>query len=246
MTQSGTKYLTRVTAVLFFVGITFASTAQSHSNNQGQKRFLVDPHKPYVYLEVDHVGPREPRTLGEPNIGIWLRLHNNCIVPITVHTFGVPDLAFAPPSSGPDEEIGVFDSVIANPPPWGLILVEPPKGGPLPGTLKPSELAKFLWASPQPQPVPTACAPAPTPKHEDAKMPRGYWFDVGTLTTIYPGDSIYFSLPRNHVSPKWHVEIQFEFDLNVHSTIPRPENYVTLYEDQIEERVQSQHSQKLH
>lgn len=246
MTHSGMKHLARITALLLAVGIVGTAQAQSrHAKiNSWQKRFLINPNKPYVYLEVDHVGPREPRVPDEPNIGIWLRLHNNCIVPITVFTFGVPDLAFAPPSAGENEEIGVYDAVIANPiPSWGIIRDEPPQGEPLPGTLEPSDLAKFLWAQPQPQPAPIAAVP-PHPQPKGSRMPPGYWADVGTLTTIDPGHSIYFSLPRNHVSPKWHVQIPFSFDLDVHTTIPHPENYVELYEDQVEEEIQTQKRRK--
>jgi hypothetical protein len=71
-----------------------------------QTRFVIDPSKPYVYLEVDHVGPRTPKGKGEPEVGIWLRLRNNSRLPIIVSTFG------GPPGS-PD--CGVMDEVVRNP-----------------------------------------------------------------------------------------------------------------------------------
>ena len=71
-----------------------------------QTRFVIDPNcKPYVYLEVDHVGPRTPKGKGEPEVGIWLRLRNNSRLPIIVSTFG------GPPGS-PD--CGVMDEVVRN------------------------------------------------------------------------------------------------------------------------------------
>lgn len=243
MTHTRTKTFARILAILVAIAIASSAVAQNRRAkiSSWQKQFLIDPAKPYVYLEVDHIGPRQPRAAGEPKIGIWMRLHNNCIVPIIVYTFGVPDFAFAPPSPGRNEEIGVYDSVIANPRPWGFIRDQPPHPATLTETMKPSDLANYLWAKPQLQAAPTATAPPPpSPKPKGAKMPMGYWFDVGTDTIIHPGESIYFSLPRNHVSPKWHVQIPFHFDLDVHSPIPRPENYVTLYEDQVEEKIHSQ------
>jgi len=71
-----------------------------------QTRLVIDPTKPYVYLEVDHVGPRDPRGKGEPKVGIWLRLKNNARLPIIVSTFG------GPPGS---PECGVMDEVVRNP-----------------------------------------------------------------------------------------------------------------------------------
>lgn len=52
--------------------------------------FLLDQSKPYVYLEVDHVGARKPLRDGEPNTGIWLRMKNNCKLPIVIMALGAP------------------------------------------------------------------------------------------------------------------------------------------------------------
>jgi len=75
------------------------------------KDFLIDPSKPYVYLEIDHIGPThkyppvpmEIYAIGAnassteagqairateqmPNQDIYLRLRNNCRIPIVVFT----------------------------------------------------------------------------------------------------------------------------------------------------------------
>lgn len=45
------------------------------------------------------------------------------------------------------------------------------------------------------------------------EMPRGYTMDVGSSITIAPGKAILFSIPTNHISERWHIEIRFEFEL---------------------------------
>jgi hypothetical protein len=49
--------------------------------------FLLDPSKPYTYLKFDHVGERQPIPGEERAQGLWLRLVNNCRIPIVVATF---------------------------------------------------------------------------------------------------------------------------------------------------------------
>ncbi len=65
--------------------------------------FVLDGTKPYVYLQFDHVGPRKPLHEGEPSTGLWLRIVNNCKVPISVRSYGV--------TTG-DIGTGVFDEII--------------------------------------------------------------------------------------------------------------------------------------
>ena len=65
--------------------------------------------------------------------------------------------------------------------------------------------------------LPDVIAPRATPflgsppVHE--RMPRGYSSNVGTLITIDPGKSLVFSVPVNHVSPTWSLQIPFHFSL---------------------------------
>jgi hypothetical protein len=75
--------------------------------------FTIDRSKPYVYLKFDHVGTRKPLSLHEHNKGLWLRLVNNCRVPIVVGTF---DLGTGDPGLGVFDEIAPVD---LNPPPLG-------------------------------------------------------------------------------------------------------------------------------
>ena len=68
--------------------------AQTHPTVPSQ--FVIDPAEPYVYIKFDHIGRRKPATEGEGSEGLWLRLVNNCNLPITVFTFdlgtGDPEL----------------------------------------------------------------------------------------------------------------------------------------------------------
>lgn len=65
--------------------------------------FVIDTSKPYVYLEFDHVARRKPLSQTENSEGLWLRIVNNCRVPIIVATFN--------PGTG-DPGVGIYDEVI--------------------------------------------------------------------------------------------------------------------------------------
>ena len=86
------KFL-RASILLILLGLclllNMLSGAQSTKDNeQDYSKFLLDANKPYVYLEVDHVGPRKPLRNDEPTMGIWLHLKNNCRLPIVVLAIG--------------------------------------------------------------------------------------------------------------------------------------------------------------
>jgi hypothetical protein len=44
--------------------------------------FVLDQSKPFVYLQFDHIGPRKPLQSAEGAPGLWLRVVNNCRIPI--------------------------------------------------------------------------------------------------------------------------------------------------------------------
>jgi hypothetical protein len=52
------------------------------AQNGSVQDFVIDQSKPYVYLKFDHIGPRKPVQEGEGDTGIWLRVVNNCRIPI--------------------------------------------------------------------------------------------------------------------------------------------------------------------
>ena len=49
--------------------------------------FLIDSSKDYVYLKFDHLGRRERLGGDEVSKGLWIRLVNNCRVPVVVAMF---------------------------------------------------------------------------------------------------------------------------------------------------------------
>jgi hypothetical protein len=67
--------------------------------------FVLNPSMPYVYVKFDHVGPRKPLHEGEGQVGLWLRIVNNCRVPIKVPTFGL--------TTG-DPGVGLLDEVVSD------------------------------------------------------------------------------------------------------------------------------------
>jgi hypothetical protein len=96
------------------------------SNSQAQKTddgssFVIDANRPYAYLKFDHVGKGTQREESEPTSRIWLRLTNNCRLPITIRTFGVPD-------GSPKDERGVMDIIVAIERPQGTGHVIMPDG----------------------------------------------------------------------------------------------------------------------
>lgn len=65
--------------------------------------FLIDSTKDYAYLQLDHVGDRKQLPGDTVSKGLWIRLVNNCRVPLVVATFD--------PGTG-DPGMGVFDEVV--------------------------------------------------------------------------------------------------------------------------------------
>jgi len=64
----------------------FGASAFSQENNS--TNFVIDSSKPYEYLKFDHIGPRKPHRCGEGSSGLWLRIVNNCRIPIVFRTSG--------------------------------------------------------------------------------------------------------------------------------------------------------------
>jgi hypothetical protein len=53
--------------------------------------FVIDKSKPFAYLVFDHIGPRKPAQLGEGSEGIWLRVVDNCRIPIVFRSESAPE-----------------------------------------------------------------------------------------------------------------------------------------------------------
>ena len=62
---------------------------------------------------------------------------------------------------------------------------------------------------------------------KESELPRGYMEEFASFVAISPGEEILFSMPVNHLSKRWHVEIPFDFQLP-HGKGPLPSNTVGL------------------
>lgn len=171
----------------FLVVLSVAATPLPSQSTKPLNKFLVDVNRPFVYLKFDHIGPGAPRTEDEPTSRIWVRLTNNCLIPITVRANGVPD-------ESPKDEVGVQYDVVANPKTQGTSTLYLP-----PSATGKSENDKSTERQEQ--------------QGKAQGIPRGYLFHVASLIAIDPGEEILFSLPVNHLSRNWHIEIPFDFKL---------------------------------
>ena len=71
--------------------------------DQLAQEFVVNHSKPYVYLTFDHIGSRNPVKDGEGETGLWLRVVNNCRIPIVFMSFAMPK---------GDPGVGLMDEVV--------------------------------------------------------------------------------------------------------------------------------------
>ncbi|HXX20792.1 MAG TPA: hypothetical protein VEJ46_15415 [Candidatus Acidoferrum sp.] len=158
---------------------------------RGPSSFLIDSSRPFVYLRFERAGPGAAGD--EPIPRIWFHLVNNCAVPVVIRTFGAEhghsfDKASPFTRRGnAEEEIGVMDDVVPNPEPRVRFSAVDAEGN----------VSEF------------------PPKVEDqGEMPIGYGdIDVSSIETIPPGGAVFFSVPLNHLSKSWHMEIPFTFEL---------------------------------
>jgi hypothetical protein len=75
--------MTRVSLILIL--LVAIGVMQNNPTN-----FVLNPSSPFVYMKFDHVGPRKSLFEGEVSEGLWLRIVNNCRIPIEVNAFGNP------------------------------------------------------------------------------------------------------------------------------------------------------------
>lgn len=147
--------------------------------------FVIDDTRPFVYVEFDRIGPGAPWSKDESTTRIWLHLRNNCRVPITVLANGVPD-------DSPKDEVGLMYDVVEDPPSRIIVVRD---------TLQKTARK------------PQAASEKDAAVSEVEEMPRGRLADFGSSISIPPGKAILFSIPTNHISERWHIDIRFQFDL---------------------------------
>jgi hypothetical protein len=147
--------------------------------------FLIDPNKPYVYLKFDHIGAGIQREQLEPKRRVWLRIVNNCRLPVVVAENGTPD------GSLEDERQVMYEVVPTILPEFGLAVGD----------------------SIAPDGKPKQEQPGEPNLTEVETIPRGYMEEVGSTESVPPGKGILFSVPVNHLGKRWHIEIPFTFGL---------------------------------
>lgn len=113
-----TRVMYRVFCALLPV-LCFLDAPVLSQTTQLRRKFLVNANHPFVYVKFDHIGPGIPRDEDEPSLRIWLRLTNNCRIPILVRANGVPD-------ESPKDEIGVQYEVVRNPEVRMAVLMDKP------------------------------------------------------------------------------------------------------------------------
>ena len=191
--------------------------------------FLIDTSKPYVYLEVDHVGTRRPLRKGEPSTGIWLHLKNNCKLPIVVVALGG--------SEAPKGTLILEDEVVPNP----QIVGENARMTGIVAPHGPEEMNDIVRFPNMTEKEVRSAEAMQSGSKEPSERPPGYGIDSGfdalTLTLIPPGGQVLFTVPSNHVSETWHLEIPFRFALPNKSRIRAPYSYVAFYQEDLKDAV---------
>jgi hypothetical protein len=163
-----------------------------------REQFLLNHEKPYVYIMFDHLGTREPFYSNESNRGLWLKLVNNCRIPINIAAFD---------SGKRDAGIGVLHDVVP--------LRTPTHG--IMGNAKENTEIKY--------------------QNKQIDAPVGYSRDVRSLITINPGESVLFSVPFEHVNPRWYLQVHFTFDLSDDYKYDNPDSYVKFFWNNLPEEV---------
>lgn len=192
--------------LLMVLSVTSTIGAQDVSSD-----FVLDPSKPYVYIKFDHFAFREPLREGEVPRGLWLRLVNNCRVPIEVLGYGFTDS---------NDETGVLlQTEVVSAKPTMMIFEGVPHA-----QIEPVVIP--VLGQEEPPATRSETESASLLKQEEEEMPKGYAVDFATLLTIPPGEDLLFSVPVNHVQPSWYLRVRFNLQLSLTSAL-QPLSYVT-------------------
>ena len=199
---------------------------------QGKKTqsFVLNPAKPYAYIVFDHAGKRTPLGNGENKYGYWLRLVNNCRLPIAVTVFS---------RNYPNREVGtvLFDRVVKIQTPRfpgvpvfqprpstaepSIPALTPPRVPPVHSKSSTSKWKNEATGSPGVPAKPSSGCLTPS-----GEPPEGYSKETASLTDIGPGKSLLFSIPSNQLSPDWYIQVKFNLEVNPESPVEQPDSYV--------------------
>jgi len=215
-------------SLCLFLNTANAAQVGSFKDGVDYSKFLIDANKPYIYLELDHIGPMKPLRNDKPNTGLWLHLKNNCRLPIVI-------LAIGKSPENPNEGIVLEDEIVPNP--QGQATGGDGTSG---GVVAPRELERMMDIFRFPNLTEEEIRSAEERQKSatsPVERPRGYGshngFDSFVLTLIAPGEQVYFSVPANHVSKTWHFEIPFRLALPNNSRIRPPYSYLAFYQEDL-------------
>ena len=124
-------------AVVVLTSFLSSNTIAPAQAQASAKNLEIDLSKPYVYIRFDHLGDRKPVNDLESTKGLWLRLVNNCRLPIEVSVLGlgtgdpgvalnfevVPNSGFSAPD--PEQRKKMPSGYAAD---IGTLVTIPPKG----------------------------------------------------------------------------------------------------------------------
>ena len=196
---------TLFSSIIIMFAVALVSASECKSQVQDEK-LSIDATKPYIYLVFDHIGPRKPLRIAEPDEGIWLQLVNNSKYPISV--LAASDWAWVSDQVIPDAPIPMGDSegnaVVYGPgqSDYSDIFLDPNQAE---AEVRGAEHASKSLACSNNSTVSQAVRPH---GYNEGEQPG-----VLALQMIPPGGHRLFSLPVNHVSKAWHIEVPFRFAL---------------------------------
>jgi hypothetical protein len=227
----------RFSSYIFLVAFCVVSAICQQPSPSGSSTFTIENSKPYVYLAIDHIGPRKPLRDGEVGSGIWFRLTNNCKIPIVV-------IASALDTQKTDQASWVSDEVIPNAVPVGAESV-----GSMIGYRHGEENFTDIFLTPNNHEAEIKAGEAlarGTGNGQKSILPRGY-IDLNApsapvLKLIPPGAEVLFSVPANHVGKSWHMEVPFRFAIEPHVALRQPYSYVAFFWEDLPEAYRSGHA----
>jgi len=216
--------------VFSLVFLALIGSAEGQNAPSTPTDFRINPDKPFAYLELEHIGSREPLIIGEPRTGIWFRFRNNSRLPLVVGKVSDP---------GRNQTVGLVDEVVPN----SIIILS--AGRVLqtaPDTPQSSGVTDLFQFPNEEEEAVRAAEWNEQLRLKSGKMsgppirPNGYgWQGLAILTIIPPGGELSFSLPIDHVSKMWHIEIPFRLALDNDGSERPPYSYLAFFWDDLPE-----------
>jgi hypothetical protein len=187
-------------AILMLVPVALSQTISS------DKQVKLETNRPAVYVTFECFGTREPRSEGESNKGIWLRMHNNLRWDLKV-----PGYDLSSPSFGTDQTSAIKnqdDQVVLY---YDVEETRMRRGAMLFREVPEKPDAKHPGKAPR---IPTPSA--------------GYRAtDIVHTVRLSSGGSVLFSIPAEHLTK--HLAVSFSFDFEWEDSMDQTTHRVYFY-----------------